>query len=125
MFSNWHSFPVAIKQLIIVLILAVIIIAAFVFLLVYSRAKINSAPEQTIHVKVVQKRIEQTEAGLLSRGQTRIITFELSDGSRKSFRAVKPEVFDIFSEGDTGALTYKEWKTQVNTDTSSISFEKD
>jgi len=63
----------------------------------------ESAPAHSASAKVFSK-TSQIIWGLVS--------FELSDGSRKNFR-VSIEDFNLISESESGTLTYKEYENQL------------
>ena len=111
--------PEATRQLAIAGIIAVIVIAVLSFLLIYSRVKINSAPEQTSRAEVVEKSSQKQRSG----GSRRLLIFKLSDGTRKSF--VNSKFFDTINEDDKGVLTFKETKSLITNNSLIISYEKD
>lgn len=101
------------KKAILIGVSIALAIAFLVLLSVFlSWAKLQSMPEQTAQVKIVDKgEYSKSLGGLPPRtSTTRYITVEFSDGSRKSFRISSPKVLDAIQKGETGLLTYKERK---------------
>ncbi len=108
--------PEAIKQLKIVAIISVFVIAIFSFFLIYGKVKLNAAPEQTHYAVVVEKTYKKLRDG----GSRRLLVFELSNGEKKYF--VNSKFFDNINEGDEGTLTFKETVTLLTNDSAIVSF---
>jgi len=87
---------------------------------------LSNQPLQTEHVEIVSKRTEERADPASSGNETRYyVTFKFPDDSERDCGIHNVKIYDLLQEGDTGMLSYKQFKNSTSRYLRFVSFEKD